>query len=128
MLGRLTAEQHHEVDALVAHPHDGTVRDHADHGIPGRHRRRRHAPRTRRRRRRCLVRLPVRRCGELFALLVADRDGHEFVPSALERDATAYLTSRPPVGGTAIEVADTAAALMALAAGDGATSTCRSSA
>ncbi|MCB0968216.1 MAG: UDP-N-acetylmuramoylalanyl-D-glutamyl-2, 6-diaminopimelate--D-alanyl-D-alanine ligase, partial [Ilumatobacter sp.] len=54
--------------------------------------------------------------GELFVPLVADRDGHEFVPSALERGATAYLTSRPPVGGTAIEVADTAAALMALAA------------
>ena len=53
--------------------------------------------------------------GQLFVPLVAERDGHEFVPGALERGAAAYLTAQPPVGGTAIEVADTLRALMALA-------------
>ncbi len=54
--------------------------------------------------------------GQLFVAIVAERDGHEFVPQALAAGAAAYLTSRPAQGGTAIEVADTAHALMALAA------------
>lgn len=56
------------------------------------------------------------RTGELFVPLVAERDGHEFIGGALERGAAAYFTSRPAAGGSAIVVADTAAALMALAA------------
>lgn len=51
------------------------------------------------------------RPGELFVPVVAERDGHEFIEVALAAGAGAYLTSRPPVGGTAIEVADTVAAL-----------------
>ena len=54
--------------------------------------------------------------GQLFVPLVADRDGHEFIAAASARGAAAYLTSAPPVGGTAIEVPDTLRALMALAA------------
>jgi UDP-N-acetylmuramoyl-tripeptide--D-alanyl-D-alanine ligase len=57
----------------------------------------------------------VRR-GELFVPIVAERDGHDFVPAAREAGAGAYLTSQPPVGGTAIVVDDTSAALMTLAA------------
>ena len=53
--------------------------------------------------------------GQLFVPIVAERDGHEFVPIALERGAAAYLTAREPVGGTAIRVADTLGALMQLA-------------
>ena len=56
--------------------------------------------------------------GQLFVPLIADRDGHEFIPGALAAGAAAYLTSRPPVGGTAIEVPDTLRALMDLAAGE----------
>jgi UDP-N-acetylmuramoyl-tripeptide--D-alanyl-D-alanine ligase len=55
------------------------------------------------------------RTGQLFVPIVGDRDGHDFVSGALERGAAAYLTSRPAVGGTAIEVPDTLRALMALA-------------
>ena len=54
--------------------------------------------------------------GQLFVPLVADRDGHDFVAGALDSGAVAYLTAREPVGGTAIRVDDTAAALMRLAA------------
>lgn len=54
--------------------------------------------------------------GQLFVPLVAERDGHEFIAAALARGAAAYLTTRPPVGGTAIEVPDTLRGLMALAA------------
>ncbi len=54
--------------------------------------------------------------GQLFVPLVAERDGHDFIAAALERGATAYLTARPAQGGTAIEVPDTLAALMQLAA------------
>ncbi len=54
--------------------------------------------------------------GQLFVPIIADRDGHEFIPDALARGAAAYLTDRAPVGGTAIEVVDTARALMELAA------------
>jgi UDP-N-acetylmuramoyl-tripeptide--D-alanyl-D-alanine ligase len=52
------------------------------------------------------------RSGQLFVPVVAARDGHDFVPDALAAGAAAYLTSRPPVGGTAIAVTDTGAALL----------------
>ncbi|MGW9263907.1 UDP-N-acetylmuramoyl-tripeptide--D-alanyl-D-alanine ligase [Gordonia terrae] len=52
------------------------------------------------------------RPGQLFVPIVAERDGHDFIPAALDGGATAYLTSRTdPVGGTAIRVPDTALAL-----------------
>ncbi len=59
--------------------------------------------------------------GQLFVPLVAERDGHEFIAGALERGAAAYLTSLPAHAvhftvGAAIEVPDTLAALMELAA------------
>jgi UDP-N-acetylmuramoyl-tripeptide--D-alanyl-D-alanine ligase len=54
--------------------------------------------------------------GELFVPLVAERDGHDFVPAALEAGATAYLTAREPVGGTAVRVDDTEAAFARLGA------------
>lgn len=54
------------------------------------------------------------RPGQLFVPIVAERDGHEFVPAALEAGAAAYLTARPPVGGTAIVVPDTLRALLDL--------------
>ncbi len=56
------------------------------------------------------------RSGQLFVPIVAARDGHGFVPAALEAGAAAYLTSREPVGGSAVVVNDTADALMELAA------------
>jgi UDP-N-acetylmuramoyl-tripeptide--D-alanyl-D-alanine ligase len=56
------------------------------------------------------------RPGQLFVPLVADRDGHDFVKAALRAGAAAYLTSRPPTYGTAIEVTDTLRALMDLGA------------
>ena len=49
--------------------------------------------------------------GQLFVPVVAERDGHEFVAAAREAGAPAYLTSRDPVGGTAVVVANTAQAL-----------------
>lgn len=56
------------------------------------------------------------RPGQLFVPLVAERDGHDFVPDALAAGASAYLTSRADViercGGSAILVADTAEALI----------------
>jgi len=52
--------------------------------------------------------------GQLFVPIVAERDGHEFIPSALEAGAPAYLTARPPVGATAVVVADTGRALLRL--------------
>lgn len=58
------------------------------------------------------------RPGQLFVPIVAERDGHDFVPVARAAGAAAFLTSRPVETGsavTAIEVADTADALMALA-------------
>lgn len=50
--------------------------------------------------------------------IVADRDGHEFIPAAIDRGATAFLTDRPPVDHRvpSIEVADTADALLELGA------------
>ena len=55
--------------------------------------------------------------GQLFVPIVAERDGHAFIDAALDRGANGYLTSQPPSGPrTAIVVADTLRALMALAA------------
>ncbi|MBE7161455.1 MAG: UDP-N-acetylmuramoyl-tripeptide--D-alanyl-D-alanine ligase [Williamsia herbipolensis] len=55
--------------------------------------------------------------GQLFVPIVAERDGHDFIPQALSAGASAYLTSRPPLpdaAASAIEVDDTARALMAV--------------
>ena len=52
--------------------------------------------------------------GQLFVPVVAVRDGHEFVPGALDAGASAYLTARRPVGGTAVVVEDTGTALWGL--------------
>jgi UDP-N-acetylmuramoyl-tripeptide--D-alanyl-D-alanine ligase len=54
------------------------------------------------------------RPGQLYAPIVAERDGHAFIPPALEAGAPAYLTAQEPVGATAIRVRDTAAALLSL--------------
>jgi UDP-N-acetylmuramoyl-tripeptide--D-alanyl-D-alanine ligase len=54
------------------------------------------------------------RRGQLYVPIVAQRDGHAFVPAAVEAGAAAYLTAHEPVGGTAIRVPDTAAALLSL--------------
>jgi UDP-N-acetylmuramoyl-tripeptide--D-alanyl-D-alanine ligase len=54
------------------------------------------------------------RPGQLFVPIVAERDGHDFIPSALGAGAAAYLTQREPEGATAIVVGDTAVALMNL--------------
>ena len=56
------------------------------------------------------------RPGQLFVALVAERDGHEFITSALSNGASAYLSQREPGSGTAVVVADTAGALLRLAA------------
>jgi UDP-N-acetylmuramoyl-tripeptide--D-alanyl-D-alanine ligase len=59
------------------------------------------------------------RPGQLFVPIVAERNGHEFIGAARERGATVHLTSEPDPyrrDGTAIEVADTSQALLALAA------------
>ncbi len=56
------------------------------------------------------------RRGQLYVPIVAQRDGHAFIPAALEAGAPAYLTAREPAGGTAICVRDTAAALLRLGA------------
>jgi UDP-N-acetylmuramoyl-tripeptide--D-alanyl-D-alanine ligase len=55
--------------------------------------------------------------GELFVPVVAERDGHDFVPAALAAGAAAYLTSHaalPDARAPAVEVGDTGAALTAL--------------
>jgi UDP-N-acetylmuramoyl-tripeptide--D-alanyl-D-alanine ligase len=54
------------------------------------------------------------RPGQLYVPIVAERDGHAFIPAALEAGAPAYLTAQEPVGGTAIRVCDTCAALLSL--------------
>lgn len=54
--------------------------------------------------------------GQLFVPVVAERDGHDFVADALRAGAAAYLTSVPPVGGTAVVVDDTVVALQAAGA------------
>lgn len=57
--------------------------------------------------------------GQLFVPIVAERNGHEFIGTAYERGAALHLTAEPDPfrrNHTAIEVADTADALMRLAA------------
>ncbi len=60
--------------------------------------------------------------GQLFVPVVAERDGHDFLPAALHAGAGAYLTSRPELSPDALGaqgavlVADTAVALAALGA------------
>ena len=54
--------------------------------------------------------------GSLFVPLLAERDGHEFVEAAMAAGAGAHLTARDPGSGTAVRVADTGAALLALGA------------
>lgn len=56
------------------------------------------------------------RPGQLYVPISARRDGHGFIPAALEAGAPAYLTAQEPVGGTAIRVPDTGAALLRLGA------------
>ena len=57
------------------------------------------------------------RRGQLFVPIVADRDGHEFVATAVREGAGAYLTGGPTVeGATAIRVVDTSEAFLGLAA------------
>ena len=55
--------------------------------------------------------------GQLFVPVVAARDGHDYVSSAVAAGTAAYLTSRGPVDGvdaTAVEVDDTVEALGAV--------------
>ncbi len=54
------------------------------------------------------------RPGQLYVPIVAERDGHGFIEAARRAGAAAYLTSRPPAGGSAIRVGDTAEALLQL--------------
>jgi UDP-N-acetylmuramoyl-tripeptide--D-alanyl-D-alanine ligase len=56
------------------------------------------------------------RPGQLYVPFVAERAGHAFIPAALEAGTPAYLTAQEPVGGTAISMGDTAAALLGLGA------------
>jgi UDP-N-acetylmuramoyl-tripeptide--D-alanyl-D-alanine ligase len=51
--------------------------------------------------------------GQLFVPIVAQRDGHGFIATAVANGAAAYLTQGPLAGGTAIVVGDTTAALQA---------------
>lgn len=58
---------------------------------------------------------PDRRC--LFVALAAERDGHDFIPAAIDSGAAALIASRPisaPDNTAVIEVADTSEALAAL--------------
>jgi UDP-N-acetylmuramoyl-tripeptide--D-alanyl-D-alanine ligase len=58
------------------------------------------------------------RPGQLFVPIVAERNGHEYIGAARAAGAVAHLTSEPDPfrrDGTAIEVADTAQALLRLA-------------
>lgn len=52
--------------------------------------------------------------GQLFVALLAERDGHDFVPSAMADGAGAALVSRSIGDGRQIVVGDTAVALMQL--------------
>ncbi|MEO7571892.1 MAG: UDP-N-acetylmuramoyl-tripeptide--D-alanyl-D-alanine ligase [Acidimicrobiales bacterium] len=51
--------------------------------------------------------------GQLFVPIAAARDGHDFIAAALANGASAYLTSGPIAGATAIVVGDTLVALQA---------------
>jgi UDP-N-acetylmuramoyl-tripeptide--D-alanyl-D-alanine ligase len=53
---------------------------------------------------------------QLYIPVVAQRDGHVFITAARQKGASAYLTAQEPVGGTAISVHDTSAALLDLGA------------
>ena len=55
--------------------------------------------------------------GQLFVALVAARDGHDFIPSAMEKGAAAVLCNRVVGDYPAIVVADTRIALGQIAAG-----------
>jgi len=58
------------------------------------------------------------RPGELFVPMIAERNGHEFIAMARDAGAVVHLTSETDPfrrDGTAIEVADTSRALLALA-------------
>lgn len=58
--------------------------------------------------------------GSLFVALVAERDGHDFIPAAVSAGAGAHLVSDPgvgrPAGATFVRVDDTARALARLGA------------
>jgi UDP-N-acetylmuramoyl-tripeptide--D-alanyl-D-alanine ligase len=54
--------------------------------------------------------------GQLFVPVVAERDGHDFIGTAVAAGAGAYLTAGPIGAGTAVRVDNTAAALTALGA------------
>lgn len=54
--------------------------------------------------------------GQLFVPLVAERDGHDFIGTAIAAGVPAYFTSGPIEAATAILVEDTAAALTDLGA------------
>ena len=56
------------------------------------------------------------RPGQLFVPIVAERDGHEFIESALSAGAGAYLTTGKTFGRTSITVPDTLVALLQLGA------------
>src|SRR4051812_5543778 len=56
------------------------------------------------------------RPGQLYAPIVAERDGHAFVPAALEAGAAPHLPARARAGGTAIRARAPAAALLSLGA------------
>ena len=53
--------------------------------------------------------------GQLFAALTAERDGHDFVSSAVEAGASAVLVERPVEGVACLIVADVMSALASLA-------------
>ena len=55
--------------------------------------------------------------GQLFVALVAARDGHDFIPSALEKGAAAVLCNHADGDFPAIVVEDTRIALGQIAAG-----------
>lgn len=54
--------------------------------------------------------------GSLFVAIVGERDGHLFIPAAVENGATAYLSAEPPadVDASAILVDETGTALLGL--------------
>ena len=55
--------------------------------------------------------------GDLFVPIVADRDGHQFIPAAIESGAVAFLRSAPAPAGVqtpSLAVADTGRALLEL--------------
>ena len=55
--------------------------------------------------------------GQLFAALIAERDGHDFIPGALENGAAAVLGQRQLPGVPMIVVPDSGRGLMEIAAG-----------